>query len=77
MPFGPGETGNPAGKPRGAKTRPPTVPITVARQSMNAVCERAKEGDPTSQGLLVLHDALTRSGLGPLLSLLNDEHRAS
>ena len=61
MPFGPGETGNRAGKPRGAKTRAPAVPINIARKSLRAVCARAAEGDEQAQALVVRYDGITRA----------------
>ena len=52
MPFQPGLSGNPDGRPKGAKTAI-TIPVLLLRESLNAVCTRAKGGDKEAQNLLV------------------------
>lgn len=51
MSFQSGESGNPSGRPKGARTK--LVPLATFRQSLKAVAERAKVGDPEAQNLVV------------------------
>ena len=49
---------NRGGRPKGAKNRPPSVPGPIARQSLRAICDRAKAGDEKAQALVVWYDGM-------------------
>lgn len=51
MAFEPGKTGNPAGRPKGA--RKAKVPKRALCISLEALAERAEQGDQRAQELLV------------------------
>jgi len=54
LPYLPGECGNPAGKPPGAKSRA-SIPIRTRRQLIKKLTERAlEEHDPIAQDFLAL-----------------------
>lgn len=63
MPFQTGTSGNPGGRPRGSKTSI-TLPKMLIRQSLKAVCERAKAGDAEAQNLVVQAAILRREWAG-------------
>jgi len=51
MSFQPEESGNPSGRPKGARTK--LVPLWTFRHSLKAVAKRTKDDDPEAQNLVV------------------------